>query len=34
MNRPGAANATGEALFGEPAELDRTYRPGATETER
>ena len=34
MNRPGAANATGEALFGEPAELDRTYRPGATESER
>ena len=34
MNRPGAGKATGEALFGEPAELDRTYRPGATETER
>lgn len=34
MNRPGAAKATGEALFGDPAELDRTYRPGATETER
>ena len=32
MSRPGAAKATQAALFADPAALDRTYRPGATET--
>jgi hypothetical protein len=34
MNRAGAGKATSEALFGEPAELDKTYQPGATEADR
>lgn len=32
MNRPGAAEATESALFADPASLNRTYRPGTTET--
>ena len=31
MNRPGAAQATDAALFGEPDKLNSNYRPGATE---
>jgi len=31
MGRPGAAKATDTALFGDPASLNETYRPGATE---
>lgn len=33
MNRPGAAEAAEAALFGDPAALNKTYRPGSTETE-
>jgi len=33
MNRPGAAQATDGALFGDPASLNETYRPGETESE-
>ena len=32
MNRPGAADTTTAALFGDPADLNRNYRPGTTET--
>jgi len=32
MNRPGAGQATDSALFAHPASLNRTYRPGETET--
>jgi len=32
MNRPGAAQATNAVLFGSPASLNETYRPGDTET--
>lgn len=32
MNRPEAAQATEAALFGDPAALNKTYRPGTTET--
>jgi len=32
MNRPGAAQAVESALLADPATLNRTYRPGATET--
>ena len=32
MNRPGAAEATEAALFADPASLNRTYKPGTTET--
>lgn len=32
MNRPGAAQATEAALFGDTTALNRTYRPGTTET--
>ena len=31
MNQPGAAKATGHALFGAPESLNATYRPGVTE---
>ena len=33
MNRPGAAQAIDTALFGDPAALNKSYRPGATETD-
>lgn len=32
MNQPGAAQATETALFSSPASLNKTYRPGTTET--
>lgn len=32
MNQPGAAQATDAVLFGDPASLNNTYRPGATES--
>ena len=32
MNRPGAAQAMDAALFADPATLNATYRPGATES--
>ena len=32
MRAPGAAEATEQALFGEPSRLNETYRPGTTET--
>lgn len=31
MNQPGAAEATGRALFGTPDALNATYQPGVTE---
>ena len=31
MNRPGASEATGRALSGDPASLNDSYQPGATE---
>jgi hypothetical protein len=31
MNRPGAEQAMGEALFADPASLNANYRPGTTE---
>lgn len=31
MNRPGAAQATHQALFAKPAGLNESYRPGETE---
>ena len=33
INRPGAAQAIDTALFGDPAALNKSYRPGATETD-
>jgi len=33
MNQPGAAQATDAALFGDPTSLNKTYRPGKTESE-
>ncbi len=33
MNQPGADQTTDEALFGDVEHLNRSYRPGATETE-
>lgn len=32
MDQPGAAQATETALFGDPASLNKTYRPGVTES--
>jgi len=32
MREPGAARATSEALFGDPAALARSYQPGTTES--
>lgn len=32
MNRPGAAGTAAAVLFGDPADLNRNYRPGTTET--
>ncbi len=34
MNRSGAAKATDGALFGDPASLNKSYRPGTTETDK
>lgn len=34
MNRPGATNATDTALFADPATLNKTYLPGATENDQ
>lgn len=33
MNRPGALQATEAVLFSDPASLNKTYRPGTTETD-
>jgi len=33
MNQPGVAQATEAALFGNPASLNKSYRPGTTETD-
>ncbi|MEZ5592563.1 MAG: hypothetical protein R3F53_18420 [Gammaproteobacteria bacterium] len=33
MNRAGGARAADAALFGDPAPLNNSYRPGATESE-
>ena len=33
MDQPGAADAMETALFGDPAALNETYRPGATESD-
>lgn len=33
MNQPEATQGIEEALFGDPAELNRSYQPGATETD-
>jgi hypothetical protein len=32
MNKPGAAQTTDQALFGDPATLNSSYRPGTTES--
>lgn len=32
MSQPDAARATGAALFGDPATLNKAYQPGVTET--
>ncbi len=34
MNRSGAQDATDAALFADPASLNETYEPGATETKK
>jgi hypothetical protein len=32
MNQPDAAQTTNAALFGDPAALNQSYQPGATES--